>query len=103
MPKPISALAIHPTDTVATALVPLVSGSSVTLRSSTGHPITITIRDTIPLGHKFALIPIPRGEPIIKYGFPIGTATQIIEPGEWVHTHNLDGLRGRGDRNPTHQ
>ena len=40
-------------------------------------------------GHKFALSDIRCGEPVIKYGFPIGHATRDIAPGEWVHTHNL--------------
>lgn len=100
MAKLISALMIHPNDTVATAFSPLAEGSSVTLTSPVGNSITISLHDTIPLGHKFALVPIPQGNPIIKYGFPIGMATRTISPGEWVHTHNLEGLRGRGDRNP---
>jgi len=45
-------------------------------------------------GHKFALKPIRKGESVIKYGMPIGTATTDIVQGEWVHTHNLKtGLR----------
>lgn len=45
--------------------------------------------DTIPAGHKFALVPIAKGEFVIKYGEIIGRATQDIQPGDWVHTHNL--------------
>ena len=40
-------------------------------------------------GHKHALQPIAKGEPVIKYGFPIGHATADIAVGEWVHSHNL--------------
>ncbi len=40
-------------------------------------------------GHKVAVRPIKRGEAVVKYGFPIGTATADIRPGEPVHTHNL--------------
>ncbi|MDD2362231.1 MAG: altronate dehydratase family protein [Oscillospiraceae bacterium] len=40
-------------------------------------------------GHKIALKDISEGENIIKYGFPIGHATQNISKGESVHTHNL--------------
>ena len=32
---------------------------------------------------------IAEGENVIKYGFPIGHATQPIKKGEHVHTHNL--------------
>ena len=38
-----------------------------------------------PRGHKVALRPIAKGEEVIKYGFPIGRATQDIVEGEWVH------------------
>lgn len=40
-------------------------------------------------GHKVAVRPIFKGEPVLKYGYPIGVATQDIAAGEWVHTHNL--------------
>lgn len=49
---------------------------------------TIKLKETVNKGHKFALKEIPQGENIVKYGFPIGHATQQIESGEWVHTHN---------------
>ncbi len=39
-------------------------------------------------GHKFALFDIKKGENIIKYGSPIGHATEDIRKGEHVHTHN---------------
>ena len=40
-------------------------------------------------GHKYALRDIKRGENIIKYGNPIGHATEDIKRGEHVHTHNV--------------
>lgn len=40
-------------------------------------------------GHKYALYDIKKGENIIKYGSPIGHATEDIKRGEHVHTHNL--------------
>lgn len=49
----------------------------------------------IPAGHKKAIVPIKKGEAIIKYGNPIGIATADISEGEWVHTHNLK--TGLGD------
>lgn len=48
-----------------------------------------------PRGHKVALRVIAKGEEVIKYGFPIGKATQDIAEGEWVHSHNL--ATGLGD------
>ena len=40
-------------------------------------------------GHKYARRDIKSGENIIKYGQPIGHATEDIKKGEHVHTHNL--------------
>lgn len=40
-------------------------------------------------GHKVALKDIHEGENVIKYGFPIGHATENIKSGERVHTDNL--------------
>ena len=43
----------------------------------------------VTTGHKVALCDIEEGGNVIKYGFPIGYATEKIEKGEHVHTHNL--------------
>lgn len=40
-------------------------------------------------GHKYAARDIARGEDIIKYGFPIGYASEDIKKGEHIHTHNM--------------
>lgn len=40
-------------------------------------------------GHKYAVRDISKGEKIIKYGFPIGIATEDIKADEQVHSHNL--------------
>ena len=42
----------------------------------------------IPFGHKVSLSLIVEGDPIVKYGVEIGTATKPIEQGEHVHVHN---------------
>lgn len=47
------------------------------------------VANDIPFGHKIALKTIQPGEDAVKYGYPIGTATETIAPGEWVHTHNV--------------
>ena len=81
---------IHPGDSVAVALQPLAAGTVILAE---GNPLTL--QEDIPQGHKFALIPIRAGEPVIKYGAPIGTAAADILPGSWVHTANLK--TGLGD------
>ena len=46
-------------------------------------------------GHKYALTDIKAGENVIKYGSPIGHATEDIKKGDHVHTHNVKtNLRG---------
>lgn len=40
-------------------------------------------------GHKYAICDIKIGENIIKYGNPIGHATEDINKGEHVHSHNV--------------
>jgi altronate hydrolase len=48
----------------------------------------ITINEAIPTGHKVAVQTIEKGQNIMKYGFPIGHAKEMIQIGDWVHTHN---------------
>ena len=48
-------------------------------------------------GMKYALAPIKKGEKVVKYGFPIGCATEDIAAGDLVHSHNLQSrLSGTG-------
>lgn len=51
--------------------------------------VELTGTETIPVGHKKALCDIPQGTDIVKYGFPIGHATEDIPKGAWVHSHNM--------------
>lgn len=88
-----SALRMTPEDNVATALEDLQDG--MTFETRTG---SVTLATDVPFGHKFALSSIPPEEQIIKYGEVIGEPTEAIQPGAWVHTHNCQSTRGRGDR-----
>ncbi|HEY2434395.1 MAG TPA: UxaA family hydrolase [Vicinamibacterales bacterium] len=82
---------ISPSDNVATALEPLEPGLVLAGASA------VTVSESIPRGHKVALRAIGAGNPVVKYGSSIGTATADIAPGAHVHTHNLASRRGRGD------
>lgn len=88
-----NALRMTPEDNVATALADLQDG--MTFETDAG---TVTLTTDVPFGHKFALQSIPPEEHVIKYGEIIGEPTEDINPGEWVHTHNCQSTRGRGDR-----
>jgi hypothetical protein len=52
--------------------------------------VAITLRNNIAVGHKLAAQAIAKGEIILKYHCPIGTATAPVAPGEYVHTHNVE-------------
>ena len=76
---------LSPPDNVAVALRSLKAGETVALDD--GERI---IPRPIPVGHKLAARAIAKGELIIKYGCPIGTATVDIDAGEQLHTRNVE-------------
>jgi altronate hydrolase len=57
---------------------------------------TLTVRDSVPRGHKLALVDLPAGSEVRKYGQPIGLALRDIAAGEHVHDHNLRSLSRAG-------
>ncbi len=75
---------IDPRDTVAVALEPLEKGRRYRLGSYEGF-----VGEEIPFGHKIALQEIRQGDQVVKYGYPIGTATRTIAAGRHVHTQNV--------------
>ncbi len=88
------AIVINEKDNVATAIVPLKSGATVSLAAQ-GRSERIKLLSSIPMGHKFALAAIPKGTDVIKYGEAIGLTTAPIAKGEHVHVHNVVSHRGR--------
>ena len=91
---------ITPRDMVAVALQPLAANEAVSYGSGEVTPLS-----DIPMGHKVALRDIKKGEPVIKYGFPIGEATEDIPKGGHVHSHNLHTLLSGAhdyEYHPTH-
>jgi altronate dehydratase small subunit len=86
------ALRMTPTDDVATALEDLEAGRAFTVDGE-----AFALAEPVAFGHKFALRPVEAGAPVEKYGHVIGRASEPIAAGEWVHVHNLESTRGRGD------
>ena len=84
---PPTALRIAPDDDVAVALRDLARGEEVEIGST-----TIALLDSIARGHKLAIRNIRAGEPVRRYGWPIGRATADIPVGAHVHTHNVQTL-----------
>jgi altronate dehydratase small subunit len=72
-------------------------GSQIEVRDKKGRSEFMAVIGDVPYGHKIALAALKPGDPVIKYGESIGAASRAVKKGEYVHVHNLDSLRGRGD------
>jgi altronate hydrolase len=79
------ALRVHPTDNVAVVAADVQADDL--LRLDDGSEVRAV--EAIPRGSKVALGAIACGQAVVRYGEEIGTATQDIAAGEYVHTHNL--------------
>ena len=92
------ALKVDDQDNVATIFANgITDGTQVEVRDKKGNSEIITVHGDVPYGHKIALRDMVPGERIMKYGECIGAASPPISKGDYVHVHNLDALRGRGD------
>jgi altronate hydrolase len=80
----LAAVQIDERDNVAIALRAIPAGEVVEVAGR-----RITVREPIEQGHKLALMPLAPGDQVLRYGWPIGSATQGIEPGAHVHSHNV--------------
>ncbi len=74
-------LRLNPGDNVVVALEDLDTGNTI--------DGGVACLDFIPSGHKVAMEDIEQSRPIYKYGQIIGFASQRIQPGDHVHTHNM--------------
>jgi altronate hydrolase len=70
-------------DNVAVALASLAHGDMI-------DPGGIISNANVPAGHKIAICEINAHDPVRKYGQIIGFASNDIQTGDHVHTHNLE-------------
>ena len=85
MPKQqISFIVMNPDDNCATALRYIVKNEIIEV-----NKYVIMLNQDIPLGHKFALKDLKKGDLVKKYGQSIGFTTEDIKRGDWIHVHNL--------------
>lgn len=82
-------LKINKRDNVVIALKELKKGQTIEVENQ-----NLELVQDIPMGHKIAIQAIAKGVNVIKYGYPIGMASTDIEPGAWVHTHNVKSNLG---------
>ena len=80
------AYVVAETDNMATAIVDIVPGP-VELRGAISG-MTEAV-EAVNFGHKLALHDISIGEPVVKFGYIIGTASQPIGKGCVAHMHNI--------------
>lgn len=85
-------LLLAPEDNIAVAREPLEAGSVIAVGGQ-----RVVLATAIPRGHKLAVRAIAAGEKILKYGAPIGVASQPIAAGAHAHLHNI-----RSDYTKTH-
>nr|WP_325222398.1 UxaA family hydrolase [uncultured Oscillibacter sp.] len=86
-------LCIDPADNLVTCLRAVKAGETVTAGGE-----TVVVREDVPLFHKLAIAHIPAGAACRKYGQVIGVASRNIEKGGYVHVHNCESARSRGDQ-----
>ena len=75
---------INKKDNVAVALKKIEKGFCVQWEGK-----NVELQEEIPQGHKFLIKDVKKGEDIIKYGNPIGHATEDPQAGAWIHIHNM--------------
>jgi len=75
-------LHLHPHDNVLVAKTALALGQEI-------PELGVRTRAQVPAGHKIAARRIAEGEQVKKYDTVIGVATRDLEPGDYVHSHNL--------------
>ena len=77
-------LKINSSDNVAVAIDNLKAGDNILIDNQ-----PLVLNDDIPAGHKFALKDFTEGEAVIKYGYPIGHATEAKKRGDWMNENNI--------------
>ena len=75
---------LHAQDSVVVALKELPQGTKINVGST-----EITLRQTIPAGHKLAIKTLEPDQSVWKFGWPIGLTNCRVEAGDHVHSHNL--------------
>ncbi len=75
---------IHESDNVLVVKNSIVPGDEEKIEGS-----TIVFHQDLGFGHKVAAKNLSKGDKIIKFGVPIGSATEDIPAGSHVHLHNL--------------
>ncbi len=94
------AILMNELDNVATVLSDLNKNDEVEVVTSEKRAVTVlTVLNTIPFGHKIALVDIDNEEDVTKYGERVGYTSSSIVKGEHVHIHNVISSLGKASSN----
>ncbi|CAM3901903.1 UxaA family hydrolase [Lederbergia lenta] len=93
----ITSIVMDEKDNVATLLKDFKQGEMLTYTKK-DQTYQVILNQDINFGHKVAITDIQPHEEVVKYGEVIGAATVEIPVGDHVHIHNIEGIRGRGDK-----
>lgn len=85
-------MTLNAADNVLICCQPLENKESVSING-----LAYEISKDIDVGHKVAKQELKKGDKVIRYGVPIGSATKDIAIGEHVHIHNM-----KSDYIPSH-
>jgi altronate dehydratase small subunit len=91
------AIKLNEKDNVATVFSDASKGDILEILTDKGTSWELDVLNDIPYGHKIALSDIKVGQQVTKYGEEIGIASKPIKAGDYVHIHNIESIRGRGD------
>jgi (2R)-sulfolactate sulfo-lyase subunit alpha len=81
-------------DHVGVAVAPISAGETVLgVFMDDDSTIEVVARADVPLGHKIAVRATDGDPAVLEYGVQIGNASVPLEPGDYVHTHNLKSAR----------
>lgn len=77
-------IVLHAHDNIAIAATEIAVGDALVMAAG-----VLSAPEAISIGHKLALMDMPKGTQILRYGAPIGSLTQAVKAGAHVHLHNL--------------
>ena len=83
-------LIVKPADVVAMVLEDSCKGD--TIQTQHGE---ITLLEDVEFAHKVSVVPLKKGQPVVKYGVEIGYMLTDAPAGTWIHSHNMGCDRGK--------
>jgi hypothetical protein len=76
---------LHADDNVVVCRRAVRAGERISIAGSED----VIARRDVDIGHKLARFALPRSSKVIKYGAAIGSMTEAVQAGDWVHLHNM--------------